>query len=494
MRVTDPSKLPEAFLNLRTTGVERVTLRVNGSPPIPTRLAGGTFTARVPLVPGENRIVASATSLDGEAAEDAVSVRVTGPLAVRLDLPEEPVLPYLEGDWTVEGTVDPFVDLPEEFRLDSALWGVEHVVLRVNGVGPIPAVVVGGRFRGTVPLREGENRIEAYATTVDGRRSGDVLTVLMQAAGCAELQVEALRDGAPALSISDRAVEIVFDASNSMWGRLAGKPKIGIAKEILTDALGWLPRDLDLSLRVYGHRHPREARNCADSELLVPIGAGDRARIREAIAGVGPKGQTPLAYSLRQVGEDFGSYSGERAVVLLTDGIESCGGDPAAEARALHEEAGVAVHVIGFGLGTGPDEDPESLRAIAEAGHGRFLTARTADELRGALAVTVGTPFEVRNREGVVAVGALGSGEPIHLPEGEYRVRIESKPPHEVPLRLERERGLTLVLERSEGGISHSVRSHPTDYTPCSTEASTFDPNRIPREVLDPPTARYEIE
>ena len=63
--VVDPERLPEAFVNLRTTGIERVTLQVNDAPPFPASLVGGTFSARVPLRPGENRIVATATSLSG---------------------------------------------------------------------------------------------------------------------------------------------------------------------------------------------------------------------------------------------------------------------------------------------------------------------------------------------------------------------------------------------------------------------------------------------
>ena len=43
VQVSDPSKLPEAFLNLRMTGIESVTLSVNGSAPVPAKLAGGTF-------------------------------------------------------------------------------------------------------------------------------------------------------------------------------------------------------------------------------------------------------------------------------------------------------------------------------------------------------------------------------------------------------------------------------------------------------------------
>jgi uncharacterized protein YegL len=65
VQVSDPAKLPQAFLDLRTTGVESVTLSVNGSVPVPAKLAGGTFSGNLPLTVGDNRIVAFATSLDG---------------------------------------------------------------------------------------------------------------------------------------------------------------------------------------------------------------------------------------------------------------------------------------------------------------------------------------------------------------------------------------------------------------------------------------------
>ncbi|MDH3409973.1 MAG: VWA domain-containing protein, partial [Gammaproteobacteria bacterium] len=49
LQVSDPAKLPQAFLDLRTTGIESVTLSVNGSEPVPAQLAGGTFAGNVPL-------------------------------------------------------------------------------------------------------------------------------------------------------------------------------------------------------------------------------------------------------------------------------------------------------------------------------------------------------------------------------------------------------------------------------------------------------------
>ena len=468
IHVTDPESLPDAFLNLRTTGVESVTLRVNDSLPVPARLIGGTFSARLPLELGENRIEVMATSLDGRTATEAVTVTVSGPMEVAIETPIAGTqFRSQEREVTIEGAVDSLVDLPAGVPVDDASWGVESVVLRVNDSPPFATELSGGRFRGRVLLEAGENRVAAVARSHDGRMAGDSIDVVVRSPGCAELRVMAVSDGRPALSISDRSVEIVFDASNSMWGQLDGRTKLDIARETLREALDWLPRDLMLALRVYGHRHARELRRCTDSELLVAFGSDSRERIREAIASLKPRGQTPLAYSLEQVIGDFGSFRGERAVILITDGIESCGGDPSGAAGALQERGSLPVHVIGFGLGSEGDEDLASLRAIAEASGGRFLTARSAAELREALAVTVGTSFRVLRGDRVVAKGALGDRGAMLLPAGDYQVRLESAPPHEVPVTLTSEEALTLVLERELGAVTGSVERRSADYAPC---------------------------
>jgi Mg-chelatase subunit ChlD len=336
----------------------------------------------------------------------------------------------------------------------------------------VPTNFVGGAFSATVPLAVGENRVVATATTLDGRQREDAVTVTVREPGCAELEVAAERNGAPALSISDRAVEVVFDASGSMWGRMQERPKIEIAKQTLAEALGVLPDDLSLALRVYGHQHAREERNCEDSELMVPTGSGNHERIREAIAGFRPRGQTPLAHSLRQVAGDLRGFSGERSVVLVTDGIESCGGDPVAAARALRQNEGIAVHVIGFGIGGASDENVASLRAIADASGGRFFTAGSAQELRDALAVSVGTPFAVYRDEVPVARGALGGRERIRLPEGAYEVRLESNPPRRVPVELRSEEHLSLVITRQRDDVSARARRRETDWMACEIGSS----------------------
>jgi hypothetical protein len=129
------------------------------------------------------------------------------------------------------------------------------------------------------------------------------------------------------------------------------------------------------------------------------------------------------------------------------------------------------VHVIGFGLGGDDSADLASLRAIAAASGGRFLTARSAAELRDALVATVGTPYSVWSNGAMVAESALG-GRPLMLPPSEYVVRLKSTPPRSLPVHLSREEAATLVLRREGQAVSYEVRRAPADYTPCRGSSS----------------------
>ena len=278
-----------------------------------------------------------------------------------------------------------------------------------------------------------------------------------------------MKEGRPVISLNDRSVEIVVDASRSMWGRMHGEPKMVVAKEILQDVSYWFPEDLNLALRAYGSLSPSDSADCADSRLLVPFGEENRESIRAAIAGLRPLGQTPIAYALNQAARDFGSLQDDRAVVLVTDGIESCGGDPVQAARELREQ-GITVHLIGFGLGNGADEDTASLQAVANASGGRYVTAGSAEELKEALAQTVATSFSVFKGSTEVANGFLGSDKNILLPEGDYRVELDSSPPQSVQVSLAPRDQLTLTLKKEGDFISHFERRDRMQHISCESE------------------------
>jgi len=469
LRVRDPRKLPEAFVELRTTGIERVTLRANQGPELSATLAGGSFSGELPLVPGTNQLTATATSLEGETRSTSVTVTVSDQLDISIDSPLDGTL-YTEQREQVEvsGTATLFAGADPAQLAEHPDQGIRKVLLRVGDSPPFATALSGGRFQGSVLLSEGENRILATATALDGRAADAVAYVTVRPPGCAELEVQAFRSGEPALSISERAVTLVVDASNSMWAQIDGRARMDIAKEILGDALEWLPPDLGLGLRVYGHQHAREKRDCKDSALMVPLGSESRASIRDAIAAFKPRGQTPLGYSIEQVANDFGEFTGERAVVLLTDGVESCGGDPVAAARALQANGPIPVHVIGFALAEDADG---SLRAIAEASGGRFIAASNAEELRAALVGTVGTPFRVTRAGSIVAEGALGDGSSLTLPAGHYAVEVASRPSREFAVELLPEQAATLVLDQRGTDVSPQTRQRETQYRACPAAA-----------------------
>ncbi|MDH3441595.1 MAG: VWA domain-containing protein [Gammaproteobacteria bacterium] len=372
--------------------------------------------------------------------------------------------------WATGGSFIPVSDpemLPEAF-LNLRTTGVDSVTLSVNGAEPVPAKLAGGTFSGSLPIEIGENRIVAFATSLDGDTKETEITVNVRDASCGVLEVMALNDGRPAVSLNDRSVEIVVDASRSMWGQIDGVSKMQIAKETLEDVSYWLPPDLDLALRAYGGTSAVESNNCADSSLLVPFSEMNRDGIRRAIAGLKPTGQTPIAYALNQAGRDFGTLDSDRAIVLVSDGIESCGGDPVDAARALREQ-GIIVHLIGFGMGNAKDEDTASLRAVANASGGRYVTASSAEELKAALAQTVTTAFSVYQGNTEVATGSLGSAETMLLPEGNYRVQLHSSPPVEATVSLNPSEQVTLTLEKRGAEVMTRERRGTLPHTRCDS-------------------------
>ena len=363
--------------------------------------------------------------------------------------------------------------LPQAF-LDLRTTGVDTVTLSVNDSAPVPAKLAGGTFIGSVPLETGDNRIVALATSIDGRVQETSIDVRVQDASCAALEVAATKSGRDVVSLDDKSVEIVVDASRSMWGRMDGQPKMSVAKEILWDVSHWFPQDLNLALRAYGSTSPSESANCADSALLVPFADENRGPIRAAIDGLRPLGQTPIAYALQQAGRDFGGRQDDRAVVLVTDGIESCGGDPVQAARDLRDQ-GIIVHVIGFGMGSAADEDTASLQSIAWASGGRYVTAGSAEELKAALVQTVAMSYSVYKGNTEIANGSLGSGAPLYLPEGNYRVELHSSPPRSMPVSLSPRDRVTLTLEKAGDAVSHYERRDQIGYRSCEDKVAMIE-------------------
>lgn len=149
----------------------------------------------------------------------------------------------------------------------------------------------------------------------------------------------------------------VFDASFSMFGQWQSGMKMDVAKNLLTgflDSLKTIP-NLELAFRAYGHQVPLQPqRSCTDTKLEVPFDVPQKSvpLIKNKLRGIVPKGTTPIAYTLEQCGDDFPLRDNVRnIVILITDGIEECDGDPCAVSQALQKKNIILKpFVIGIGL------------------------------------------------------------------------------------------------------------------------------------------------
>lgn len=177
----------------------------------------------------------------------------------------------------------------------------------------------------------------------------------------------------------------IFDASNSMAGQWDGARKIDIAREILfemIDSIEHMPK-VEMALRIYGHQSPVPPQDCSDTKLEVPFGAGNATRIREILKDINPKGTTPIARSLELAPGDFPPCSNCRNIILLiTDGVEACDGDPCQVSMALQRE-GIILRPFVIGIGTDPGFR-ETFDCIGE-----YIDAPGKKEFREALKVVV---------------------------------------------------------------------------------------------------------
>lgn len=206
----------------------------------------------------------------------------------------------------------------------------------------------------------------------------------------------------PKLVHATGRVEFILDVSGSMNAQAHGEKKIDAAKNALSTAVREIPDGTLAALRLYGHRISKDnkAESCKDSELVIPFGPIDKPAFIAALAKATPLGQTPLAYSLEQAAKDFGPAKDEAtAIILVSDGEETCGGDPVAVAKKLVAEGfKVTIHTVGFNVDAATRAQ---LTAIAKATGGQYRDASDAKGLAESLAKLTQESLVIEKKESV---------------------------------------------------------------------------------------------
>lgn len=169
----------------------------------------------------------------------------------------------------------------------------------------------------------------------------------------------------------------LLDCSGSMSTKMGDVTRMTIAKRMLThlvDSLSAYP-EISLAFRSYGFHSPKYKQDCRDTRLEVGFGRANAKAITDVIAKFQPNGTTPIAYSLTQCATDFPDRTSRNIIILVTDGLEECGGDPCAVSAAL-QARGVVLKPFIIGLGI--DDDFASKFTCV----GRYFNAKTESELK----------------------------------------------------------------------------------------------------------------
>ncbi len=148
-------------------------------------------------------------------------------------------------------------------------------------------------------------------------------------------------------------VLVIFDVSKSMQASYEQGTRMDAAKSMAYTIIDSLSqkKNLQIALRAYGAVVPYPPGNCTDSKLIFNFEPANGSKIKEYISTLKPTGITPIAYSMEQAIGDFKDPNSKNFIIIITDGIEECGGNICQVAIKLREKNIVLrPFIVGIGL------------------------------------------------------------------------------------------------------------------------------------------------
>lgn len=190
-------------------------------------------------------------------------------------------------------------------------------------------------------------------------------------------------------------IAIHIDSSGSMNGQVSGGVKMDLAKNAVKKFAAGFPEDTAITLRTYGHKGTGDDKDkqlsCSSTEVVYETNTYNEQNFSAALNKFKPSGWTPIAASIKAGYDDLktkATADTENILYVVSDGIETCDGDPVEEAKKLaNSDLKVKVNIIGFNV---DDEGQKQLKAAAEAGNGVYYTVNSKVELENTLQELMG--------------------------------------------------------------------------------------------------------
>ncbi|MED4403671.1 VWA domain-containing protein [Metabacillus fastidiosus] len=180
-------------------------------------------------------------------------------------------------------------------------------------------------------------------------------------------------------------IAILLDASGSMAQKIGGKTKMELAKEAINEFVATMPEEANVMLRVYGHKGSNDdgdkELSCGATEVMYDLKPYNETEFRSSLESFEPKGWTPIAKAIQETKTDFEKGNeGSNIIYVVSDGIETCDGDPVQAAKELHDSNIKAViNIIGFDVDS---DGQKQLFDVAEAGGGQYKTVSNAADFK----------------------------------------------------------------------------------------------------------------
>ena len=185
--------------------------------------------------------------------------------------------------------------------------------------------------------------------------------------------------------LGDRASRVEADRIYRSFRNVPGVERIDVAKTALEELINTTPREIDIGMVAFSR--------CNNPEVFGHFPYARRDALLEVVRTVRTRSDTALAAGLEAAARLLGpdrpdGQSPEQSpsyIVLISDGLDSCDGDPCGTARRLKQEyPNLRVNVIAL------SPVVEALSCIAEATGGQLFVPDETDTLAQSLQIAAG--------------------------------------------------------------------------------------------------------